>query len=599
MHYIKPFLGLLFFSAIHFGINATEPVKNKPNVIVIMTDDQGNNLGCLGNPWLNTPNIDKFANEAVYLSNFHQTIMCTQSRAALMTGRYALRTGAWRTSVGRSNMRTEETTIAEVFKEDGYKTAQFGKWHLGDVWPYRSADQGFDEVVKFKCGGISQISDYWGNDYFDDTYYHNGVPETYEGYCTNVFFDETIRFIKENRNDPFMIYLAPNIAHLPAIVADEYSKPYEDKGHVKKQAIYYGMITNLDENMGRLMEALEEEGLSKNTIIVYTSDDGTAGYAAQFDDEDRALQNGFNMGQRGHKGSVYEGGHRLFSYIRWPEGGLKGGKQVRALTSVMDIFPTLTDLCGIQSSKPLDQDGISFKPALYGKEIKGNDERSLCITYLVPNKDLDFKRNKYCVVHGDWRWISRSELYNVKEDLSQKNNIAEKHPEIAASMDQTLDKFLAKNAKNRENPVRFLLGDKDHPKITLTTQDLWERSAFSQSHVRKLEHGSGPWKVTFVNNGIYKITLSRYPLYSGLAFNAKTNGTNSKEFTANKAKLMIGGKSYEKDIIASDTHVTFEIDIETGDTDLETWIYSIEGITVPSYYVDIELVKQKRTNIKL
>ena len=147
--------------------------KKFPNVIVIMTDDMGNNIAGLGNPWLKTPSMDKLKNESVYLTNFHQNLMCTPSRAAIMTGKYALRTGAWRTSVGRSNMRTEEITIAEIFRENGYKTGSFGKWHLGDTWPYRSIDQGFDESVNLKCGGISQISDYWGNDYFDDTYYHN------------------------------------------------------------------------------------------------------------------------------------------------------------------------------------------------------------------------------------------------------------------------------------------------------------------------------------------------------------------------------------------------------------------------------------------
>ena len=273
--------------------------QSQPNVIVIMSDDMGNNLASVGNPWLKTPNVDKLAKQSIRLTNFHQAIMCTPSRTAMMTGKYSLRTGAWRTSVGRSNMRTEETTIAEVFRENGYKTGQFGKWHLGDTWPFRASDQGFDEVVNFKCGGISQISDYWGNDYFDDVYYHNNVPKQYKGYCTDVFFGETIRFIKENKNEPFMVYLAPNVAHLPAIVAEKYSKPWEDKGHTKKQAIYYGMITNLDENMGRLMEALEAQGIADNTIIVFTTDDGTAGYAAQFNKEGWPLENGFNMGQRG------------------------------------------------------------------------------------------------------------------------------------------------------------------------------------------------------------------------------------------------------------------------------------------------------------
>jgi len=562
----------------------------KPNVIVIMTDDMGNNIADLGNPWLKTPNMDKLGDESILLTNFHQDMMCTPSRASIMTGKYALRTGAWRTSVGRSHMPTEEITIAEVFKDNGYKTGNFGKWHLGDQWPFRAMDQGFDETVNLKCGGIGQISDYWGNDYFDDTYYHNGKPQQYEGFCTDVFFGETIRFIKECKEskDPFMIYLAPNVTHLPAIVGEEYSQPFKDKGHVKNQAIYYGMITNLDENMGRLMDAIEEQGIAENTIIVFTTDDGTAGYAAQFDENGWALENGFNMGQRGGKGSPYEGGHRLFSYIKWPGGNLEGGKKVDEMTSVMDVFPTLMDLCDISPASELDQDGISFKEVLYGNEIK---DRSLIFSKMNPDKPDDFKRNLFCVAQDDWRWINRKELYNVKNDRLQKNNIADKHPEIVKILDKKLDYYLENHAKNREVPVRFILGDENHRKISLTTQDLWGKSSFGQGHVKNLDQGHGPWKVNFEQNGTYRFTLSRYPLYTKLAFNEKTKGKKSKEFSANHAKITIGDKTYEHEVDATANNVSFEIEVQKGEADLETWISSVEGLTIPSYFVDVELIK--------
>lgn len=264
-------IGVLLLNA---SCDQTETPATKPNIIIIMSDDQGNNLECLGNPWLKTPNINKFYAESVRLTNYHNDMMSTPARSSLLTGRYPTRNGAWRTAVGRSIMKTEEVTIAEIFQDKGYTTGQFGKWHLGDTWPYRPQDQGFEEVVGHMCGGISQISDYWGNDYFDDTFYHNGEPEKYEGYCTNVFFNEAIRFIKEKKNEPFMLYLTPNIAHVPNVVAEEYSKPYEDLGIEKGQAIYYGMIANLDENMGALLNTLEEEGLEENTIVLFMTDDG-------------------------------------------------------------------------------------------------------------------------------------------------------------------------------------------------------------------------------------------------------------------------------------------------------------------------------------
>ncbi len=587
--YIKVQYKILLVLLIIANSNFSSAQKPRPNVIVIMTDDMGNNIANLGNPWLKTPNMDKLGRESVHLTNFHQDMMCTPSRASLMTGKYALNTRAWRTSVGRSHMPTEEVTIAEVFKENGYKTGNFGKWHLGDQWPFRAMDQGFDETVNLKCGGIGQISDYWGNDYFDDTYYHNGKPQQYKGFCTNVFFSETIRFIEECKNskDPFMIYLAPNVTHLPAIVGEEYSQPFKNKGHVDRQAIYYGMITNLDENFGRLMTSLEEQGLAENTIIVFTTDDGTAGYAAQFDKNGRALKNGFNMGQRGGKGSPYEGGHRLFSYIKWPDGKLKGGKKIDEMTSVMDVFPTLMDLCEITPPSDLTQDGVSFKEVLYGDKMK---DRTLIFSKLVPDKPDDFKRNLFCVAQNDWRWVNRKELYNVKEDREQRNNLVDKYPEIVKKMDGNLDYYLSNIANNREVPVRFVLGDKNHKKTSLTTQDLWGKSSFGQNHVQNLDQGHGPWKVDFLKRGKYRITLSRYPLYTNLPFNERSKSKKNKAFSANKAKVTIGNQSFEKVVLATDTQVSFELNIKAGEKDLETWIFSEEGITIPAYFVDVELL---------
>lgn len=567
--------------------------NQRPNVIIIMTDDMGNNIANLGNPWLKTPNMDKLSKESILLTNFHQDMMCTPSRASILTGKYALRTGAWRTSVGRSNMRPEEVTIAEVFKENGYKTGNFGKWHLGDVWPYRSIDQGFEETVNLKCGGIGQISDYWGNDYFDDTYYHNGKPQQYNGFCTDVFFNETIRFIKDCKqsNNPFMIYLAPNVAHLPRIVGEEYSQPFIDKGHNKNQAIYYGMITNLDENFGRLETVLKELGISDNTIIVFTTDDGTAGYAAQFDKDGWVLKTGFNMGQRGGKGSPYEGGHRLFSYVKWSGGKLEGGKKINEMTSVMDVFPTLMDLCNIKKPEKLDLDGISIKNVLYGEKI---ENRTLVFSKMNPNKPDDFKRNLFCVAQDQWRWINHKELYNVKEDRVQRHNIADKHPEIVRELEKELDAYIQKNAQQREIPVRFILGNDDHKKITLTTQDLWSKSVFNQGHVKALAEGQGPWKVNFVNNGTYRFTLSRFPLYTNLPFNEKALGKRSKEFTPKQAKISIDNKTYLTEMNGTENYVSFEIEVKKGNSDIETWISSVEGLVIPSYFMDVEILNSNK-----
>jgi arylsulfatase A-like enzyme len=487
-------------------------------------------------------------------------------------------------------MRTEEVTIAEIFRKNGYRTGQFGKWHLGDTWPFRPQDQGFDEVVGLLCGGIGQISDYWGNDYFDDMYYHNGIPTQYEGYCTDVFFNETMRFIQDSKDEPFMIYLAPNVAHLPNRVEEEYASPYQEMGLEKGQSIYYGMITNFDDNMGRLMKMLEEEGLKENTVVIYTTDDGPQSNGQQFDEGGWPLENGFNAGQRGGKGSSYEGGHRLFSFVRWPDGGLKVGSEIDDLTSVTDILPTVLDLCDIEIPKELDLDGRSFKTGLYGKPLPNNEERSIVISKFN-NDEKDTLTGNMCVMYKDWRLNHLGELFNIADDREQRNDIAKDHPEIMELMYEKYSDWLSHTTGDIKVPVRFVLGDKRAPVISLTTQDSYMpkgNSAFSQKHVSELNDKNGPWKVTLAKTGRYKFTLSRYPIYTGLPFNMNVH-RDKVNFDAVQAKILVGDKIVQKEIKATDNKVVFELDLKAGDTDLQTWLISSDGMEIPSYFVDVEL----------
>ena len=224
---------------------------------------------------------------------------------------------------------------------------------------------------------------------------------------------------------------------------------------------------------------------------------------------------------------------------------------------------------------------------MYGEVAK---ERTLVFSKLTPNKPDNFKRNKFCVAQGDWRWVDRKELYNVKKDREQRNNLTDKYPDIVQHLESKLNVFLQKNAQDRETAVRFILGDEQKKSITLTTQDLWVKSAFNQSHVKKLSNGSGSWKVDFVQTGTYKFTLSRFPLYTNLPFNEKLNGKRSKSFTPTHAKISINNKEYEAFIGATDTNVFFELEIEKGAADIETWIFSKEGIIITSYFLEVELI---------
>jgi arylsulfatase A-like enzyme len=555
----------------------------RPNVIAIMTDDQGNNVACQGNPHVSTPHIDKLAEQGVRLSNFHQMPMCTTSRAALMTGKYAERTGAWRTSLGRTMMRPDNVTIAEVFKANGYATGQFGKWHLGDNWPMHPQNQGFDEVVGLRCGAIGQIADYWGNDYFDDTYYHNGKPKQYKGYCTDVFFSETIRFIKEHRDEPFFVYLAPNVTHLPLNVAKKYSKPHVDKGIDEKLAIFYGMIDNLDENFGRLMTFLKKEGLDENTVILFTTDDG-AQSAARSNSPDA-----WNMGMRGDKGSMEEGGHRVFSFLRWPGGDIGAGTDNNSLISVMDVYPTLLDLCVLQVPEDVELEGRSFKPYLKKQLSPENDDRPLFFYYFNPKKPDD--RSKACVMWKNWRLLSGVNLYDIEKDRMQLYDVATDHPGIVKQMNAFFDAHHAAGLKSIKKPVRFILGDSRAPTVELTSQDVYRGpkgpQAFSQSHARNLTQAHGPYKVTIATPGNYTFTLSRYPLYTKLPFGVGSRKMEEHDFAIEKVRLAIAGQTVEKSVIPKDTHASFTLDLKKGDTDLETWLLG-DGKDGVAYFVTVE-----------
>ena len=205
----------------------------KPNVVIVITDDQGyGDLAFTGNPAIKTPNIDKLRSEGTLLNNFHVDPTCAPTRSALMTGRYSDRVGVWHTVQGRNMLRRREKTMADVFSSNGYATGLFGKWHLGDCYPYRPEDRGFQHSVYHQAGGVGQAPDYWGNDYFDDTYVVNGKLQRFEGFCTDVWFDEGMKFIKENKDKPFFAYISTNAPHSPYYSPTEYSDPYEGNPQV-------------------------------------------------------------------------------------------------------------------------------------------------------------------------------------------------------------------------------------------------------------------------------------------------------------------------------------------------------------------------------
>ena len=313
-----------------------------------MTDDQGyGDIGALGNTMIETPNLDQLHAQSVRLTNYHVDPTCSPTRSALLSGRYSTRTGVWHTIMGRSIMNTNELTMAEVFAANGYRTGMYGKWHLGDNYPSRPQDQGFQETFYNGGGGVGQGPDYWGNDYFDDTYFRDGKPEKVSGYCTDVWFDNALGFIEKNKDQPFFVYLPTNAAHGPFNVAEKYSKPYRDKGVPETMANFYGMITNIDENMGRLMTRLKELELEDNTILIFSTDNGTAAGRTPRQGRRRnvaglqrrhARKQGLRVRRRTPRAVLHPLASGAVSF---------GGRDVDQLTAHIDILPTFIDLAGL------------------------------------------------------------------------------------------------------------------------------------------------------------------------------------------------------------------------------------------------------------
>jgi arylsulfatase A-like enzyme len=540
----------------------------RPNVVLVMTDDQGyGDLGCHGNPVIRTPNLDRLYTRSFRLTDFHVSPTCSPTRAALMTGRYNNRTGVWHTIMGRSLLRKDEVTIADVFSEAGYRTGIFGKWHLGDNYPFRPQDRGFGEVLIHGGGGVGQGPDYWGNDYFDDTYFHNGRPQKFEGYCTDIWFDQAMKFIESHKSRPFFCYIPTNAPHGPYNVADEYSKPYRDKGVDKRQAGFYGMITNIDENMGRLMRHLRRLDLERNTILIFMTDNGTSG--------------GHSGGMRGRKGSQYEGGHRVPCFIRWPDGGFTGGVDIDRLTAHIDILPTLIELCGLKKPGEVKFDGDSIVRLLTRQD--GGWPRRILIT---DSQRIDHpqKWRKSAVMTDRWRLIDGKELYDIKSDPAQKNDIAGGNPQTVQKLREAYESWWRDVSGRFDECCRIILGsDKQNPTRLMSHDWHGEKVPWNQTAVRNAMKANGFWAVDVARQGRYKIDLRRWPKEIDAGINDAVEG--GKAITVTKARLKIADQDVTVPVLRNARDVTFELQLNSGPARLQTWFTDDTDNSRGAYYV--------------
>jgi arylsulfatase A-like enzyme len=474
----------------------------QPNVVIVLVDDMGyGDLAAHGNPVIRTPNLDRLHAESARLTDFHVDPTCSPTRAALLTGKYSHHAKVWHTIAGGNHLRATELTMAEVFRANGYRTGMFGKWHLGSNLPYRPVDRGFDEWLGQGDGGTGTTDDHFLNDRFNDHFIHNGTrDQPIAGWAEEVFFNAAIDFIRASNKaeKPFFIHLCTYSPHHPITLADPALADEYKKKVSPGTAFFFVAIEQLDAQIGRLRAALANEGLARDTILIFMTDNGgTEGVTL------------FNAGMRGMKGDVYDGGHRVPCFIHWPAGGLRQGADITPLNAHIDVLPTLVELCGLKLPRDVAFDGRSFRPQLLdaGADVP---DRTLFVEF-----QRTFKPEKWraaAAMTSRWRLVDDRELYDIKQDPGQQRNVIAEHPDVVAKLRQEFEAYWAKVAPGDRDRAEFIVGDDRQPVTFLHPSD-WYLPDVPWHHARVAAGAPevGDWRIRAARAGDYRFEVCRWP----------------------------------------------------------------------------------------
>ncbi len=548
----------------------------KPNVLIVLVDDAGyGDFGCHGHPFLKTPNIDRLHGESARLTDFHVAPMCTPTRGQLLTGMDALRNGAASVTAGRAFLRPGIPTLPEKLAEQGYRTGIFGKWHLGDSYPHRPMDKGFQTAVWVKGWGFTSAPEF-ANSLFDGRCYRGAETTQFKGYITDFCFNEAMGWMRKQAEAraPFFCYLPLHAAHSPHQVPEKYKALFPGR----KAAGFFGMLAKIDENMGRLEEFLRESGLREDTIVVFMTDNGgTAGVPV------------FNAGLRGHKMEYYEGGHRVPCFVRWPAGGVRAG-EVAAPAQVQDLMPTLLEFCGGGAGRG---DGVSLAGLLKGGPAPA--DRMFVVQYgASPMVPTDPTKGRSCVVWNQWRLVHGTELYDVAADRAQTRDVASEQPEVLAKMRAHYEKWWAGIEPRLGEFVPISLGAPQENPVLLTSADWQDVYADNSNHIRQAAGGprGGRWNVQVEQAGEYEFTLRRWPEETGgtVAGNITPPG---KALPIAQAQLSVGGVERNMYFLpgATVTSAIFRVRLEAGTTQLRAWFQDNDGNDLcGAYYVMVRRV---------
>ena len=562
----------------------------KPNVIVILVDDAGyGDYSCHANPVAKTPNVDKLHGESVRFSDFHVTPFCTPTRSQLMTGVDNFRNGASVVAGSRMLLRPDLPTVANIFAANGYRTGQFGKWHLGDNYPFRPQDRGFQDVLYFNSAFVGVSDDTWCNDYVDPWLRHaDGKPVQFKGYVDDILFNEAMSWMDQRRKggEPFFCYLPLALVHTPLIVPEKYCEPYKNQKPDHRQIL--GMLANLDENMGRLDAFLRQSGLRDNTILVFLHDNGTA-----------AMSGLYNAGMRGSKATPWEGGHRSPLFVRWPSGGLRPPGEVSGLTQVQDLVPTLIGLCGLKQTLEAKFDGINLAPVLQ-KAGQEPPDRILVVQHGYPRKaapGIDPAQKPLVVMWGRWRLVE-SGLYDLATDPGQLKDVSTKQPEIVAKLRTAYAQWWKDVEPWTTKRSTIIVGDDRENPSTLLPSTQYDQKGLSPAMVRAGTYTMDQWFIQVARDGNYEIALRRWPEEANAAICGTVPAWNSvlgnhplpagKAFPIVKARLNVGEFKGEKDVTSSDTVVSFTMPLKQGQTMLRGTFLDDSGKEIcGAYYVSV------------
>lgn len=583
----------LLFAAYPGQASAGSP----PNILLILTDDQGfSDLGFYGNPSLETPHLDALARDSVRLEDFLASPTCSPTRAALMSGRHEFKVGITHTISGRSWLKRGVPTLPEHFRAAGYRTAIFGKWHLGETYPSRPRDRGFEHAFIHGGGGIGQTPDYWGNEYFDPHIQENGRWVPTSGYCTAVFSQAAWDWINAADEQPWLAYLSLNAPHTPLQIDDTLARKYLDKGLPESQARFYAMIDDLDREIGALLQKLEDNGHAENTVVIFMGDNGSAKGG-------RPSEMEYNAGLRGTKASPYQGGVRVPCFIRWPAGNLMGGRSIETLASMIDLFPTLADLAKIPLSPTMPIDGRSLAGLLQGGiSIEDWTDRYI-VTHVGrwPNGEAEaYKYLGSSIRNERFSLVEGQALYDLHDDPGEQNNVASQYPEVFQAHKAQYEQWWDAVRPLTEAIAPITVGAPEAPISHLTCMD-WGASGiqetgdryppWNQDHVQALANGArlesihpfGAWTLHFARSGRYRITLRTLPAEAPVS---------EARLKAGSAQLILGSKKLTKPIPEGAREIQFKLHIPRGTATLETAIKHTDR-NFPdhgAFFVSIELL---------